>query len=68
MRFDGFSSRAMQAASSSVGDTAHTADGLGGQLDDTLRAVESAAKSIHKLARALEKEPDMLVKGREKQP
>ncbi len=60
--------RSVLRASNALGDTAHTADGLGGQLDDTLRAVESAAKSIHKLARALEKEPDMLVKGREKQP
>ena len=54
-------------ASNAFGDTAHTADGLGGQLEYTLRAVEEAAKSLHKLAGALEKEPDMLVKGREKQ-
>ena len=54
-------------ASNAFGDTAHTADGLGTQLEDTLRAVEEAAKSIHKLAGAIEKEPDMLVKGREKQ-
>jgi len=55
-------------ASNAFGDTAHTAEGLGGQLEDTLRSVGEAAKSIHKLAGALEKEPDMLVKGREKQP
>lgn len=54
-------------ASNAFGDTAHTADGLGTQLEDTLRAVQEAAKSIHKLASAIEKEPDMLVKGREKQ-
>jgi hypothetical protein len=54
-------------ASNALGDTARTADGLGGQLEDTLRAIQEAAKSFHKLAGALEKEPDMLVKGREKQ-
>ena len=54
-------------ASNAFGDTMHTADGLGGQLEDTLRAVQEAAKSVHKFAGALEKEPDMLVKGREKQ-
>jgi methyl-accepting chemotaxis protein len=50
-------------ASDAVSDTAHTADGLGSQLEDTLGAVQEAAKSIHKLASALEKDPDMLVKG-----
>jgi paraquat-inducible protein B len=54
-------------ASNAFGDTARTADGIGGQLESTLRAVQEAAKSIRMLAGALEKEPDMLVKGREKQ-
>jgi len=54
-------------ASNALGDSARTADGLGGQLEDTLRAVGDAAKSISRLAGALEKEPDMLVKGRETQ-
>jgi phospholipid/cholesterol/gamma-HCH transport system substrate-binding protein len=54
-------------ASNAFGDTARTTDGFGGQLEDTLRAVQEAAKSFRKLAGALEKEPDMLVKGREKQ-
>jgi paraquat-inducible protein B len=54
-------------ASNAFGDTARNADGLGGQLEDTLRAVQEAAKSIRKLTGAIEKEPDMLVKGREKQ-
>ncbi len=40
------------------------ADGLGTQLEDVLRSVQEAAKSIHKLADALEKDPDMLLKGR----
>jgi phospholipid/cholesterol/gamma-HCH transport system substrate-binding protein len=51
-------------ASDAVGDTAHNADGLGGQLEDALKAVQEAAKSIHKLADGLDKDPDMLVKGR----
>jgi phospholipid/cholesterol/gamma-HCH transport system substrate-binding protein len=55
-------------ASNAFGDTARTADGLGGQLESTLRAVQEAARSIRMLGGALEKEPDMLVKGREKQP
>ena len=54
----------LQRASNAVGDTARTADGLGGQLDDTLRSVQEAAKSVRKFASALEQEPDMLVKGR----
>ncbi len=56
--------RSIQRASITFNDTARTADGLGGQLQDTLRSVDEAAKSIRKLADAIEKEPDMLVKGR----
>lgn len=56
--------QSVQRATNAVGDTAHTADGLGNQLEDTMRSVEEAAKSIKKLASALEQEPDMLVKGR----
>lgn len=51
-------------ASDALGDTVRGADGVGGQLEDTLGAVEKAAKSIQKLANALEKDPDMLLKGR----
>jgi len=51
-------------ASDALGDTVRGADGVGGQLEDTLGAVEKAAKSIQKLAGALEKDPDMLLKGR----
>ena len=51
-------------ASDAIGDTAHNADGVGADLQDTLRSVQDAAKSIRKLTDALEKEPDMLVKGR----
>jgi phospholipid/cholesterol/gamma-HCH transport system substrate-binding protein len=51
-------------ASDALGDTVRGADGVGGQLEGTLTAVEKAAKSIQKLANALEKDPDMLLKGR----
>ena len=51
-------------ASDALGDTARGADGIGGQMENTLSAVEKAAKSIQKLASALEKDPDMLLKGR----
>jgi phospholipid/cholesterol/gamma-HCH transport system substrate-binding protein len=50
--------------SDALGDSAHEVDGLGSRLEDTLQAVQDAAKSIHKLASALEKDPDMLLKGR----
>jgi paraquat-inducible protein B len=51
-------------ASDALGDTVRGADGIGGQLEDTLGAVEKAAKSIQKLATALERDPDMLLKGK----
>lgn len=51
-------------ASDALGDTVRGADGVGSQLENTLGAVEKAAKSIQKLAGALEKDPDMLLKGR----
>ena len=51
-------------ASDALGDTVRGADGVGGQMENTLSAVEKAAKSIQKLANALEKDPDMLLKGR----
>jgi paraquat-inducible protein B len=53
----------MGRTSDAVGDTARNADGLGTDLAETLRAVQEAAKSIHKFAAALEKDPDMLIKG-----
>jgi phospholipid/cholesterol/gamma-HCH transport system substrate-binding protein len=51
-------------ASNTVGDTMHDIGGNSRQLEDTLRAVEKAATSIGKLAAALEKDPDMLLKGK----
>jgi phospholipid/cholesterol/gamma-HCH transport system substrate-binding protein len=51
-------------ASDAFGDTVRSADGMGNQLADALQAVQEAARSIHKLADTLEKDPDMLLKGR----
>jgi phospholipid/cholesterol/gamma-HCH transport system substrate-binding protein len=51
-------------ASDAFGDTVRSADGIGGQLGDALQAVQEAARSIHKLSDALERDPDMLLKGR----
>jgi paraquat-inducible protein B len=55
-------------ASDAFGDTVRGADGLGNQAGDALAAVQEAARSIHKLAQALEKDPDMLVKGKGRGP
>jgi phospholipid/cholesterol/gamma-HCH transport system substrate-binding protein len=62
--------QSVQHTSNSLGDTARTASGLGSQLEDTMRSMQEAAKSVRKLANALEQEPDMLLKGRraEKKP
>lgn len=54
----------VERASDSVGDTLRDADGLGGQLVDTLESVQTSARSIRKLTEALEQDPEMLVKGR----
>lgn len=51
-------------ASDAFGDTVRSADGLGSQLQEALQSVQEAARSIHRLADALDKDPDMLLKGR----
>jgi phospholipid/cholesterol/gamma-HCH transport system substrate-binding protein len=51
-------------ASDAFGDTVRGADGMGNQLAEALQAVQEAARSIRKLADVLEKDPDMLLKGR----
>jgi len=51
-------------SSDAFGDTVRGTDRLGTQLEEALRAVQSAARAIHQLADALEKDPDMLLKGR----
>jgi len=50
--------------SDSLGDAAHHADELMSELERTLHDVSEAARSIRALADALERQPDMLLKGR----
>jgi len=47
-----------------VGDVAANAVGVSGELEQTLRAVNDAATSIQRLTDALERDSDMLLKGR----
>lgn len=55
-----------QRATDTVGAVGRDAHGTTRQLDETLREVKDAASSIRTLADALEKDPDMLLKGRAK--
>lgn len=50
-------------ATDAMGDTARDARGLGVELDSTLQAVREAARSLRRLTDALEKDPDILLKG-----
>lgn len=49
--------------SDAIGDLGRNATGTTRELDATLREVREAAESIRTLAEALEKDPDMLLKG-----
>lgn len=53
-----------QRVSDSLGDAARNANGFGNELEHTLRDVSEAANAIKDLADALERQPDMLLKGR----
>ncbi|MGA7121642.1 MAG: MlaD family protein [Polyangiaceae bacterium] len=53
-------------ASGAVGDVAHGAAGLGENLEQTLRDVQEAAAAVQRLGDALDRDSDMLVKGRTK--
>jgi hypothetical protein len=55
-----------QRATDAFGDVGKSAHGTTRELEDTLREVREAADSIRTLADALEREPDMLVKGRQR--
>lgn len=48
----------------SVNEVARGAQTLGPEMEVTLREVQGAAQAIRRLADALEREPDMLLKGR----
>ncbi len=55
-----------ERASNAVGDMAHGARGLGVELEETLRDVQGAAAAVQRLGDALDRDPDMLLKGRSK--
>lgn len=61
----GFVSRANRAVDA-FGDVGKSATGTARQLEDTMRDLSEASKAIRDLADALEREPDMLLKGRAK--
>ncbi len=55
-----------QRATSAIGDVASSSRGLGQEVEETLRDVQDVTAAIQRVADALERDPDMLVKGRGK--
>lgn len=53
-----------ERVSSSLGDAASNATGFTTEMEHTLRNVSEAAAAVRDLADALERQPDMLIKGR----
>jgi phospholipid/cholesterol/gamma-HCH transport system substrate-binding protein len=53
-----------ERASNALGDVAQNANGLGLEVEETLRDVQQAADTIQRLGDALERDSDMLLKGR----
>lgn len=53
-----------ERVSSSLGDAASNANGFTTEMEHTLRNVSEAAAAVRDLADALERQPDMLIKGR----
>jgi phospholipid/cholesterol/gamma-HCH transport system substrate-binding protein len=58
--------RSIQRTADAVGSTAQNANHVGPALEEALREVQGAAESIRKLADSLDRDPDMLLKGRAK--
>lgn len=56
----------VQRTADAVGSTARNANHVGPALEETLREVQGAAESIRRLADSLDRDPDMLLKGRAK--
>ncbi|MEO6418919.1 MAG: hypothetical protein ABIP39_05905, partial [Polyangiaceae bacterium] len=55
-----------QRASTAVGDVALNARDLGPEMAETLRDIQEVTASVQRIADALERDPDMLLKGRGK--
>jgi phospholipid/cholesterol/gamma-HCH transport system substrate-binding protein len=56
----------VQRASNAVGDVAVNSRGLGPELEETLRDIQEFTSAIQRIADDLERDPDMLLKGRGK--
>jgi paraquat-inducible protein B len=56
----------VQRASNAVGDVAVSSRSLGPELEETLRDIQDFTAAIQRIADALERDPDMLLKGRGK--
>jgi phospholipid/cholesterol/gamma-HCH transport system substrate-binding protein len=56
--------RAAERAASSLNEVARGAQTVGPEFELTLREVKSAARSVRRFTDALERDPDMLLKGR----
>lgn len=57
----------LRRTSDAVGNTAQNATYVGPTLEATLREIQGAAESVHRLADSIDRDPDMLLKGRAKQ-
>ncbi len=55
-----------QRATESIGDLGRSTSGSAARLERTLRDLDEAAVAIRSLAQAIDRDPDMLVKGRAK--
>ena len=55
-----------ERTAAAVGDVARNATGLGLELEETLRDIQGAAATIQRLGDALDRDGDMLLKGRSK--
>ncbi len=53
-------------AAASLGSAAHNADHVGPALEETMRDLQGAAQAVQRLANSIERDPDILLKGRVK--
>lgn len=58
--------QSIQRTAESVGNTAQNANHVGPAMEEALREVTGAADAIRRLAESLDRDPDMLLKGRAK--
>jgi phospholipid/cholesterol/gamma-HCH transport system substrate-binding protein len=60
--------RNAERSTEAIGEVARNARSLGPELELTLREIRGAARSVKRLADELERDPDMLLKGRAGRP